>query len=224
MKNSNTFKYNLIIKLRSLHGIYDMLYKSGRLVQHYQEDFLFLMQVLIELKETLKLSNAEIVNINNIILILELDNKSARDKAILENKQIFIDLIENYLYHMLKIVSYKSILESEQLYGIELHDNWSNNFEEELKQIISLNPIEKYALDLFESEEFPLNCLTAGASLLSSTFPTANIEILNSEEEFLSNLREIYPDIDDVLPHMIIEKGVPLTGGSYDMYYSHHEH
>lgn len=215
-KLDREFKISLTSKMRSVHFFYKYLNKESHeyIPSHFQKSLLFLLNFMTQIKDVLELSNDELNEINRLIVIFTMKDTNLRQLKIYENKNLIIDCIEKYLFHIVKIPANESFMEDyTNTYNITIPDKW-NRPDDKLIALIGFPQIEKEAMELFENDDFLTNCMNSGANMIHGGIPK-KINILNSQEEFINKLKVKYPDIERFLPYMKIKKGSPITGG-YD--------
>ncbi|ARF12080.1 hypothetical protein Klosneuvirus_3_215 [Klosneuvirus KNV1] len=215
-KLDREFKFSIRDTMRTVHFFYKYLNKdsSEYIPSHFQHSLLFLLNFMTQINDVLELSNNELNEITQLIEIFTMKDANQRQVKIYENKNLIINCIEKYLFHIVKIPASESYMkEYENTYNILIPDKW-NRPDDKLIALIGFPQIEKDAMELFNDDNFLTDCMDAGANMIHGGFPK-NIEILNTQDEFINKIKVKYPNIDNFLPYMKIEKGYPITGGEY---------
>lgn len=213
-KINRDFKSSISHTLRSLYFFYKYLQKESHdyIPSHFQQSLLFVLNFTTQINDIICLSNDELNEINHIISLLTEKDSIQRQNNIYENKHLIINCIEKYLYHIAKIPSQASyIKECVDQYHLQIHDKWDHP-DAKLIELIGFPQIEKDAMELFKSDDFLTNCMDVGANMIYGDIPL-KIRILNTQDEFINQLKVKYPDIERFLPYMKIKKEAPLEGG-----------
>lgn len=213
LQYADEFKLDIGLKLRSLHYFSKYLTTGNEkyFPSHFRRDILFVAKFILQINDVLNFSDDELKELNDLVIIFETKTYDYNG-IILNNKELIINCIEKYLYHIVKIpLRNTELKKAQEEYQIIIKDKW-NKSDDALKQLLGFTPFEYKIRELFSDDSFIEYCLNSGAVIISGGYPCCDIGISCSIDEFVAKLKDKYNDIDKFLPYMKITPGVTITG------------